>query len=1121
MKKIKLLLLMLLLLLQATNMNAAINGDKFTVNGMVFVITDVTHKNVAFAGSKNPGTINIPATVKDSVNINWTVTRIQNNSNVPNATSVVIPNTVTAMEANSLGGDHMTTVSVPASVIDMANGVFSSCKALQAVNVDAGNTKYYSDNGVLYEKDGANKWLLTYPVAKPGATYNVPEGTTGVRVNAFQSAKNIESVTLPTTLKDLPSASPGYNGFTSAQKLKAINVTTGNPNFKSTDGVVFTADDKELVVYPCGKGTSTLGYGTYTYTVPSTVEKIRSCAFAHVEGFTSVKMTAPLKEIGEDAFNTCRYLKTVSIPSTVNKVADGAFSGSIVLTEINVDAGNTTYSSDNGVLYNAAKTELVCYPGGKTGPYTTLPTTKTIRRRAFFYAAGISKLTLTPGVEEIGNDAFQQTRALKELIFQPTSHFKKMGTWAFVGSGLEKLELPASLETLGTAAFNSCTQLKTVTVANGSKLQSIGQSSFAGCTALESFQFLGSSVAVTIGKNAFNGDTKLPTFKVPATVTNIEEGAFNGCSGMTSVTFDTPAHIATIGSGAFQNSGLLSIDLPESVTTIEQSAFNSCQKIQKINVPAATTSINPKAFLFCGSLMEINAAPANPKYSSVDGFLLSKDKKTLIAFPPGKAGTYYTMLPPIIEEIGPYAFYYVRKLENVTIPEHVKKIGEHAFDMCKQLNTIAFLSKTPIPDADVDPTAFYAPNVDKSKIDISVRKGSETAYSASSLWNGFKHIGVSFFKDPYGYGSTEYFPLSKKAVMVVDVKSDVYTYLVPAKVTNSADNKTYEVRLWGDYAMKGNTTNIKEVVFRNTLDYIGINAFTKADGTSTVESAFFTCATPAKDMSATKWELPAGNIEFTSTLKNIYVKKSAVNAYKTGKGWTSYAAHVDYKIPGVSIKHKYGTFAREFDADLGIYYKESSNGRVGAFVAPASSVGNGSGDYGISTYMVRMTSIDENGGASADYSYVPAETGVLLKALDAEALPDGFYYAIGEKDSQTYTISGNMMIGVNIKGKTITTGSNPLYVLSSNKGIFKKAPATFTMPVHKAYAKITGVPAGAKVMFSFIDDDISGGTTGINTIDASSVSGADNNAYYNLNGQRIQKPQQGVYIHNGKKIVVN
>src|SRR3712207_1549936 len=116
-------------------------------------------------------------------------------------------------------------------------------------------------------------------------------------------------------------------------------------------------------------------------------------------------MTAPLKEIGEDAFNTCRYLKTVEIPSTVDKFADGAFSGSIVLTAINVDAGNTTYSSADGVLYNADKTELIGYPGGKQGPYTTLPTTKTIRRKAFFYAAGIAKLTLTPGVEEIGNDA--------------------------------------------------------------------------------------------------------------------------------------------------------------------------------------------------------------------------------------------------------------------------------------------------------------------------------------------------------------------------------------------------------------------------------------------------------------------------------------------------------------------------------------------------------------------------------------------------------------------------------------------------------------------------------------------------------------------------------------------
>ena len=1106
----------MLIALNVATANAAIKGDKFTKDGMTFVITDLDHKQVAFAGSNNSGALTIPAEVMDSVNIKWTVTRIQNNSSVPNATSVSIPNTVTAMEANSLGSTQLTSISIPASVVDIANGAFSSCQALQAINVASGNAKYYSDNGVLYENEGSNKWLLAYPVARPDASYSVPENTTGIRVNAFQSAKNITSVTLPTTLKDLPFSSPGYSGFTSARKLTAINVTSGNANFKSEDGVVFTADGKELVVYPCAKGTPTLGYGTYEYVVPATVEKIRPSAFARVEGFSSVKMSAPLKEIGADAFNTCRYLQTVTVSSTVTDIADGAFSGSIALTDINVETGNTVCASANGVLYNANKTELIAYPAGKQGAYTTEPTTKKIRKRAFYYAAGITKLTLTPSVEEIDNDAFQGTGNLKELEFQPTSNLKKIGTWVFVNSGLEKLELPASLQELGDAAFYGCTKLKTVTVDNGSQLHFIGNGSFQGCTNLESFRFLGTTTLQTIETNAFSGDTKLPTFEIPSSVTAINTGAFNGCSGMSSVTFAAPAQITTIGQGAFQNTGLLSIDLPETVTTLMQSAFNSCQKITTINIPAAITTIDPKAFQFCGSLTAIHVDKNNTQYSSVDGFLLSKNKKTLISFPPGKANTYYTMLPPVIEEIGPYAFYYIQNLENVTIPEKVNKIGAHAFDMCNQLNTIAFLSKTPIPATNVDNTAFYAPNVNKQKIDINVRKGSESLYQANTLWKTFHSIGVSFFKDPNGYGPTEYFPLSKKAVMVVDVKSDVYTYLVPAHVENAGTN--YEVRLWGDYAMKDNTTNIKEVVFRTPLDYLGIDAFKKADSSSTIEKVFFTNAIPPRDMSATKWELGSGYSEFPTTLPNIYVKKSAVATYKAAKGWANYASKVDYKIPGLKLTHKYGTFAREFDADLGIYYRDNSKTPdVAAFVATTAGIQRGKGDYGDSKYSIQMVSIDEKGGAASDFSYVPAETGVLLKVLSYEAIPDSFYYAIGEKDNTAYTVRDNLMVGQTVKDKLITTGSDPIFVVSAAQGIFKKAPASFTMPVHKAYAKIANVPATARLVFTFMDDNTT--ITGIDAVDAAS-SNVNNGVYYNLNGQRVEKPQYGLYIYNGKKIMI-
>ena len=69
-------------------------------------------------------------------------------------------------------------------------------------------------------------------------------------------------------------------------------------------------------------------------------------------------------------------------------------------------------------------------------------------------------------------------------------------------------------------------------------------------------------------------------------------------------------------------------------------------------------------------------------------------------------------------------------------------------------------------------------------------------------------------------------------------------------------------------------------------------------------------------------------------------------------------------------------------------------------------------------------------------------------------------------------------------------------------------------PIHKAYAKIDGVPAGAKIIFSFWDDNTATGITAIET-----EKEADK-VYYNLNGQRVEKPQRGVYIQGGRKIII-
>lgn len=1142
MKKIKFLLFVLLALLYVSNANALIVNDTFTRDGNTYRVTtmDEAHDgipktyNVAFVSSTNT-TVNIPATVADPNNqYTFNVTAIANNSTVPNATSVTMPNTIVSIEANAFKGGHITSITIPKSVTEIKSGAFGQMSHLTAINVDAANPNFRSDNGVLIEKKDSKEWVAAYPLARPDAEYTVPEGVYGVYTNAFQRASYLTKITLPASLKESPSTAE-FNGYTSAQNLREIAVAAGNTAFKSVDGVLLSADGKKLIAYPNGKAGSPSTNPAYqgvtgqpnasVYKVPDGVESIEQAAFAQVNGLTAIELNG-VKKLAKGAFDKAVKLRNVLLGPSVDTIEDGAFGGNNDLAAFDVDPANPNYTADNGVIYTKNKEELVLFPAGKAGEYTTLSTTKKIRKRAFYYAQKVTKVNFNSNLEEIDNDAFQATTKLENITFEAPAKIKTIGTFAFQGSGLTELNIPASLQVVSWSAFGS-TKLKKVTVADGSQLQSINTGAFNGCKDLEEFTFEGSSTLNKIQADAFSGDDKLKSFVIPEKVTVLERGAFNGASGLETITFKQPATMTVIGEGAFQNAKALKrIELPSTVTTISKDAFNTCSSLTEVVIPASVTTIDATGFQECAKLEKFTVDKNNPVYSSVDGFLLSKDKKTLVSFPPAKANTYYTMLPPTIETIGKQAFYFVQALENVTIPEKVKKIEDFAFDRVGNLNTIAFLGKTPITD--VAASAFNPANVDKTKIDLSVRKDAKAAFDSDPLWSQFRTRGVSFFKETNGAGNgtTEYFPLSKKAVMIVGTQADVYTYVVKPTVIDD-NNNTYEVRLWGDYAMNDNTTNIQEVVFKNTLDYVGLDAFKKSNGTSSVKRIYFTATEPTKDMSATKWEYfdNSGNYtqkEFEPSLK-VYVKKSAENAYKTATGWSRYAGQTSYKIPGeINIAHWYGTFAREFDADLGIYARENNEaGRIGAFISQTAGMSTETDATGVQTTKFIMKSINYGNTHVTDYDYVPAETGVLLESRSGASTPADFYYAIGEKDNVTYSLSNNIMEGVTVKDtKKQSSISDPIFAMTT-AGIFKplKIGTDRTIPVHKAVArpKVT-LSASAKVMFVFDDGEDHNVVNAIETVENNNV--VDNNAYYNLQGQRVENPQHGVFIHNGKKVVL-
>lgn len=68
-------------------------------------------------------------------------------------TEVILPETLTIIEENAFNTPSLKTINIPASVTSIGENAFSYYGDLAAINVAEGNTKYFSDNGVLYNSE--------------------------------------------------------------------------------------------------------------------------------------------------------------------------------------------------------------------------------------------------------------------------------------------------------------------------------------------------------------------------------------------------------------------------------------------------------------------------------------------------------------------------------------------------------------------------------------------------------------------------------------------------------------------------------------------------------------------------------------------------------------------------------------------------------------------------------------------------------------------------------------------------------------------------------------------------------------------------------------------------------
>ena len=155
---------------------------------------------------------------------------------------------------------------------------------------------------------------------------------------------------------------------------------------------------------------------------------------------------------------------------------------------------------------------------------------------------------------------------------------------------------------------------------------------------------------------------------------------------------------------------------------------------------------------------------------------------------------------------------------------------------------------------------------------------------------------------------------------------------------------------------------------------------------------------------------------------------------------------------------------------------------------------------------------DETGTAQV-VTKVPANTGVIVGL--AEATTEAKTVSVPVCASETDDVAANKLVAV-VEKTTVQQTADGMtnYVFGKKSGkeaFYKVVAAGMEIPANNAYLTVPAA-AGAKDMIEF-----GGDTNGINAIESADMLNGD---IFNLQGQKVNRAQKGVYIVNGKKIVV-
>ncbi|MEY8427461.1 leucine-rich repeat protein [Lachnospiraceae bacterium 46-15] len=288
-------------------------------------------------------------------------------------------------------------VMIPESVTSIGEGAFLGCTALTQVSVPESVTEIGARAFGYYCVNGSSGTYLSMHIALAGYT--------GTAAQDYAEDTQNDVTFLPL---DALSGTCGENAEWSLDSNTGALVISGSGAMKD-----YTSYGQELSPFMACRGFIT------SVTVQEGITSIGAYAFCELDKLEEVRLPGSITEIGNCAFKGCVKLDSLELPEGVSSIGSEILGGCSSLKSIEVASGNRSYCSDNGILYDREKTQLLIIPGNF--PQETLRIPESVTEIGNYAASENRNLRCVYFPDELsylGYGAFSECVSLKNLVFK-------------------------------------------------------------------------------------------------------------------------------------------------------------------------------------------------------------------------------------------------------------------------------------------------------------------------------------------------------------------------------------------------------------------------------------------------------------------------------------------------------------------------------------------------------------------------------------------------------------------------------------------------------------------------------------------------------------------------------